>query len=171
MAKSKPSVAPGTLRNIVFVCHGNIMRSPMAEALLKRLCTDCEGLSISSAGLHAVMGREADSRAIELAPEYGISLTDHRAKPLTPALVAQADAIFAMDYLNEAELLALHPEARDKIFLLAAQASGNASTVEIADPYRGGVGELRRCYDTVARCTESLARQLLAADKSRKQVV
>jgi protein-tyrosine-phosphatase/predicted ATP-grasp superfamily ATP-dependent carboligase len=171
MAKSKLPVAPGTLHNIAFVCHGNIMRSPMAEALLKRLCTDCEGLSITSAGLHAVTGREADSRAIQLAPEFGISLVDHRARPLTPALVAQADAIFAMDYLNEAELLAWHPEASNKIFLLASQTFGNATTVEIPDPYHREDDELRHCFDTVARCVESLARQLLNSRQRRKQAV
>jgi protein-tyrosine-phosphatase len=157
MGKTKPRAASGTLRDIVFVCHGNIMRSPMAEALLKQLCSDHEGISITSAGLHALAGREADPRAIRLAPEFGISLADHRAKPLTAVLVAQADAIFAMDYLNEAELLARYPEASEKIFLLAAQACGNTSMFEIPDPFNGDDDELRRCYDTVQKCIEDLA--------------
>jgi L-threonylcarbamoyladenylate synthase len=91
---------------IVFVCTGNTCRSPLAEALCKKLlaerlgCTPDElpqrGFIVTSAGLAAFGGREAAPEAIAAARELGADLGTHTTRPLTSRLVAQADYIIAM---------------------------------------------------------------------------
>jgi len=136
-------------RSIVFVCHGNIIRSPMAAALLRRHLEDSGGgpIAITSAGLRAKSGRNADERALVAARELGISLDDHVCQQLTPEMVAGADLIFVMDYQNEARLLARFPEARRKVFILGGRAQDRPiHGFEVADPYQGSLADVRRCY-------------------------
>ncbi len=158
-AASSPPVAP--IRSVLFVCHGNIIRSPMAAALLERSLRDLKasGPSVASAGLHAVRGQRADPRARIAARRFGISLDDHRARPLTPEQVGQSDLIIAMDALNEAALLARYPGARHKISLLGASA-GNGRGIEFADPFDGDEEDIRRCYALLETAVRAQARTL-----------
>ncbi len=91
---------------IIFVCTGNTCRSPLAEALCKKRLADRLGCSVAelpergffvlSAGLAAMMGAEAAAEAVEVAQSYGADLKEHRSRPLTPQLAAQADYLLAM---------------------------------------------------------------------------
>ncbi len=104
-------VSADTLRQqascvIVFVCTGNTCRSPMAEALCKKLLArrlECpleelpeRGFLVLSAGLAAMMGGEAAPEAVTVARELGADLSGHRSRPLTADLIAQADYLVAM---------------------------------------------------------------------------
>lgn len=133
-------LVPASARSFVFVCFGNIMRSAMAESLIRKALADTpppdfENVRIVSAGLHANPGREAHPWMQEAAHGLGISLASHRAKLLTPQMVDQADAVFAMDFQNKAELLTLYPDAAGKIYMLSAYAEGEWRDREIPDPY------------------------------------
>jgi protein-tyrosine phosphatase len=154
-------VGPKT-RSMVFVCFGNIMRSPMAEALFHKEADAAQltGIRATSAGLHAIAGTEAHPRALIASAEMGLPLTAHRARLLSPEMVAEADAIFAMDFQNLAELLALYPEAREKILMLSAYAEGALSGREIADPYLGNLDTTRACYASLQTCIRALSREL-----------
>jgi protein-tyrosine phosphatase len=91
---------------VLFVCTGNTCRSPLAEALCKKLlaeqlgCTPAElpgrGFLVLSAGLAAMMGAEASPEAVEVARACGADLAGHRSQPLTADLLARADYVFAM---------------------------------------------------------------------------
>ena len=87
----------------------------MAEFLMRKALNEAgleQQVRIVSAGLHASEGREAHPWAQEASEGLGISLAEHKAKPLTREMVEQADCVFAMDFQNKAELLTLYPEAR-----------------------------------------------------------
>src|SRR5436309_218043 len=105
----------GNMRSVLFVCYGNIMRSPMAEAMLKRVLAEqgVNGVSVQSAGLHALAGREAHPLALIVSREIGIPLDNHRAQLLTPEMVASSDVIFALDFENLAELCVAYPDAKN----------------------------------------------------------
>ena len=150
---------------VLFVCFGNIMRSPMAEALFRKAARDADlrGVETSSAGLHAIPGREAYPWALSAAAEMGLPLTEHRARHLTPDLVSRADVIFAMDFQNKAELLAAYPESRQKVLMLSAFAEGNARNREISDPYFGNLDTTRRCYVILQTCIRNLTAALVAS--------
>lgn len=158
---------PPGLRSVLFVCHGNIIRSPMAEALLRRSLSDAKrhGISVTSAGLYGNPALGADARAVIVASEFGISLDDHRSQLLTQEMVNQTDAIFVMDYLNEAGLLGRYPEASDKVFMLGAIEKGRRSqSVEIVDPFTGDIHDIRRCYEVLQSQTHCLAGLLSQRD-------
>jgi protein-tyrosine-phosphatase/glycosyltransferase involved in cell wall biosynthesis len=147
-------------RTLLFVCHGNVIRSPMAEALARRslAALGAGGFSVLSAGLHAERGRDADGRAQMAAAEFGVSLRDHRARPLTRELALGADLIFAMDSLNQAELLARYPEAAPRIRLVGeGVAARRGRPVEIEDPFLGSVEDVRRCYGLLETCVRRQA--------------
>jgi protein-tyrosine-phosphatase len=154
-------------RSFLFICFGNIMRSPMAEAMLRKAAKDANLLSVqaNSAGLHAVPGTEAHPRAVAASTEIGLSLTQHRAQLLTADLVAQADAILVMDFQNKAEMLALYPEASDKILMLSAYAEGPQRYGEIPDPYLGDLDTTRRCYALLETCVRNLTKELVDNDE------
>jgi protein-tyrosine-phosphatase len=159
---SRPSVPPGAC-SLLFVCHGNIMRSPMAELMLRRALSEShqEGITVLSAGIHATPGTEAHPRARVAAREFGLSLDQHRSKLLTVEMVASADAVFAMDFENQAELLTHFPQARDKIFLLSDYAEGEQRGRPIPDPYFGEQDETSRCYAVLQTCVNNLVKSIL----------
>jgi protein-tyrosine phosphatase len=146
-------------KSILFVCFGNIMRSPMAEAMFRQ-CTAGTHILVASAGLHAIPGGEAHPRALVASSEIGLPLVQHRAQLLTPEMVSQSDVIFVMDFQNQAEVLALYPEAREKVVLLSAYAEGAERCREIPDPYFGDLEATRRCYALLQTCIHNLAAEL-----------
>ena len=163
---------PRTATSVVFVCYGNIMRSPMAEAMLKRVLAEqgASGIGVKSAGLHARARREAHPLALKVSHEIGIPLDNHRAQLLNPEIVASSDLIFAMDFENLAELYAVYPEARYKIHMLSAFAEGKQRNREITDPYYGDEETTRRCYAILMQCVRNLARSI-APRKEAKGII
>jgi protein-tyrosine-phosphatase len=159
-------VAPQS-RSFLFVCFGNIMRSPMAEALLRKSAANLPEIQVASAGLHALPGNAAHPNALAASAEIGLPLAHHRAQVLTRELVSQADVIFAMDFQNQAELLAAYPQHRQKILLLSAYADGVDRYREIPDPYLGDLDTTRRCYSLLQACIRNLTAELTATVKER----
>jgi len=149
-----------SVRRVVFICHGNIIRSPMAEALLtreldSRQCT----VEVYSAGTDAKPGREADCRALAVAPEFGISLAHHKARRFSPDLACSDALIVVMDYMNAAKLAAQFPFVRRRLMLLP-RAVGEVGSEEIRDPYTGTIEDVRTCYQILQRRIRYLAEQL-----------
>jgi protein-tyrosine-phosphatase len=161
-------VRPGS-RNFLFVCFGNLMRSPMAEAMFRESIASASltGIQVTSAGLHAVPGTPAHPWALAASEEIGLSLAGHRARQLTAEMVSVADAIFAMDFQNKAELLAQYPEAKNKILMLSAYASGVLRCREIRDPYFGNVSTTQQCYGVIQKCVKLLTTTLVTAEQHR----
>ena len=155
--------APATARQFLFVCFGNIMRSPMCEALTKRALATHPNLhaSVVSAGLNATPGRPAHPWSIAAAREFGIDLQNHQARLLTADMVEQADVIFAMDYQNLVQLYCRYPMAKHKILMLSAYCRAEQAATEIRDPYYGDENQTRSCYATLNDCIENLVSTLL----------
>jgi len=156
----QPDRLPATLRRgfeIVFVCRGNIMRSPLAEAVLRAgLAADTRSL-VASAGISATPGTPADERARAFAETRGLSLAQHQAQSLDAALLRRADLLVALDRGIEAEILARHPPARTRTVLLGGvDSSGRYRGYDILDPVLAPDDETERVF----RATEAGARAL-----------
>ena len=172
MRSENQATVPTAARSFVFVCFGNIMRSAMAEFLMRRALEnrpqDAGKVVIASAGLHANPGREAHPWMQEAAAELGISLASHHAKLLTREMVDAADAVFAMDFQNKAELLTLYPDAANKIYMLSAYAEGPWRCREIPDPYLGDLEVTRHCAKQLQICIRNLlSGTVFSSDKER----
>ena len=170
---NQAGVAPENANSFLFICFGNLMRSPMAEAMLKHvlLARGIDGITVRSAGLHAVPGREAHSWALAVSRELDMPLDQHRAQLLTPELVSGSDVIFAMDFQNLAELLTLYPAAASKIVLLSRYAEGKQRNREIPDPYFGDMETTRQCYSVLRACIDNLASRIGSACKSKESLL
>lgn len=159
-------VVPGA-RSFLFVCFGNLMRSPMAEAMFRKAVAAAQlnEIRAASAGLHAVPGTEAHPWALTAAQELNLPLTAHRAQSVTREMVADADVIFAMDFQNKAELLAEYPESKGKAVMLSSYANGPQRGREIADPYFGDLPATRECYSILQSCIENLVEALVQKER------
>jgi protein-tyrosine phosphatase len=147
---------------LLFVCLGNICRSPMAEGAFRRVAQE-EGLldrfEIDSAGLgNWHVGQAPDTRAQEAAAERGIDISTQSARQVTQGDFARFDLLLAMDGMNHAELLELAPaDAQHKIHYFLDFAP-NSATREVPDPFYGG----REGFDHALDLIEDAARGLLA---------
>jgi protein-tyrosine-phosphatase/glutathione synthase/RimK-type ligase-like ATP-grasp enzyme len=167
------SVDCESIHSVLFVCYGNLMRSPMAEVMLKRFLADAgiDDIVVESAGVHAVPGREAHTMALAVSRELGIPLDVHRSQPITPGLISRADLILAMDLQNLAELEILYPEARQKIFLLSTFVSDPERNREIPDPYQGNIETTRRCFSVLRFYVQNLASRINASHHKKEASV
>jgi protein-tyrosine phosphatase len=166
-AGQKP-VLQSRKNRVVFVCHGNIMRSPVAEAMLKRELEKygVTNIAVSSAGMHAINGRGADPRAQTVAPEFAISVSQHRAQLVTQALVDLSDLLIVMDIQNAAEFLLCYPHASDKLFMLRQFSEiSRGPGLDIPDPYPGDEEFMRQCCGMLRECVDGLTSELLAGQE------
>jgi protein-tyrosine phosphatase len=155
---------------ILFVCMGNICRSPTAEGVMRRLLRDAgleDAIEIDSAGTggwHA--GEPPDARATEAARLRGVRL-EGAARQVTAADFEDFDLIVAMDRANLRELLALAPdeEAAENVRLLREfdPASADAGDLDVPDPYYGGERGFERVLDLVEAACRGLLGELRAA--------
>src|SRR5574337_626545 len=127
---------------VLFVCMGNICRSPTAEGVFRKLWAERApqlSLSVDSAGTHDYhLGQAPDARAIAAARERGIDIRRHRGRQVAAADFETFDYILAMDRGNLAELHAIQPRAaRAELNLLLAYAA-HGPMDEVPDPYFGG---------------------------------
>ncbi|HXR03956.1 MAG TPA: ribose 5-phosphate isomerase B [Verrucomicrobiae bacterium] len=106
------------MKTILFICTGNICRSPMAEGLFRR-ATDGRGeYRVLSAGLGAANDQPPTPHAVSAMRELGIDITGHRSRMLTAGLAQEADYIFGMTRSHVDTVALLFPEAEEKTFLL-----------------------------------------------------
>lgn len=136
---------------ILFVCTGNLCRSPMAAGLLRQRLSE-EGLDaryqVISAGVWAVDGRPASENAIAVMEERGIDITDHIAHTLTSDDVAEADLILVMSQEHAHMICSTWPQYGWKVRRLSEMAGKRQ---DIQDPYGDPIEEYRACADAIAR--------------------
>ncbi len=153
-------------RNILFVCTGNVCRSPAAEYVLRHELTrrNADGFTVHSAGLLDLSARPADPKMVDLAGDRGIFMKNHRSRQLNPDLIEQADLIFAMEFLHRDEAVQRAPAAKDKIFLfslLGPETDGE----EISDPLGAPGFIYKYCFNRIFGLAKNLA-DLLAPPQS-----
>ena len=147
---------------ILFVCSGNICRSPMAAAYFRHRAAraDLSHIVVDSAGTLGIDGAEASPEALEAMAEIGIDLSGHRSRGITDGDIRTADLIVVMA-LHHLEELALHfPGVTDRIVLLRAFEEGSApqpGAPDLDDPIGARIGIYRAQRERIARCLDHLA--------------
>jgi protein-tyrosine-phosphatase len=130
---------------VLFVCTGNICRSPFAEVVARAL-NDRTGIEFASAGTIAIDGNHATPTGVAVAAQLGIDMQRHRATQLTAEVLAGSDIVYAMEQGHVASVLELDPGARVDLL----RPDGEA----IRDPYGGDRIEYRECYSVIRDAIE-----------------
>lgn len=149
---------------VLFVCLGNICRSPTAEGVFRRYVADAgllEYIHIDSAGTHAYhVGEPPDARAQEAASRRGIDLSSLRGRRATAQDLDEFDYVLAMDHENYWNLHAIaeeHNKHRIKLFLDFAQ---DLAEQEVPDPYYGGASGFDRVLDMIEEASAGLLAEI-----------
>lgn len=150
------------INSILFICMGNICRSPSAEAVFRHK-VKAQGLSlkIDSAGTVGAHAKEKpDHRAQKMAAERGYSFDGIKARKVTVKDFEEFDLILAMDNANLKDLLAIAPEHLQHKAMLFLDFSLNHEETEVPDPYYGGANGFRFVLDLVEDASDGLLAQM-----------
>ncbi len=153
-------------QSILFVCLGNISRSPLAEGVFRSVLAErgmADEVLVDSAGMgdwHA--GQAPDHRAIAVARANGLDISGQQARAITEEDFRRFDLILGMDRKNIRELNEIAPDAfRDRIHLFLDYAGVGAK--EVPDPYFGDAAGFADTYRLIRAAAEGLADRLAQA--------
>lgn len=129
---------------VLVVCTGNISRSPMAELLIRDAAGKNRDLTVSSAGVHALVGQPMDAGAAAAMRELGLNPADHRARQFEPAMAATADLILTAERYHQEVVLEQVPSALRRTFTIR-------EFVRLAEHLRPGSPEQVVAHASVVR--------------------
>ena len=165
----EPVKSTETIGRVLFVCTGNICRSPMAEGLLiERLRQEeRQSLSVSSAGIFANPGNIPDPLAVQVAREAGIDISGHRARVVNGYNVNWADIVLVMESGQKGFITMAFPRHSAKVVLLGNFKRSQGGGGEIADPYGSSLEDYRTCFEEIREAIEGLIQFLSSCSAAR----
>ncbi len=145
------------MKTILFVCTGNICRSPMAEGLFRHAIKGRGDYQVYSAGVGAVEGLPPSENAVLALRQLGIDITRQRSRMLSSELVQKADFIFGMTHSHVDAILLLYPQAAEKTFLLREfDETLDRFENDIPDPIGGPLSTYMECRDQIEQGIASM---------------
>lgn len=146
--------------SVLFVCMGNICRSPTAQGVFERLVEEhrlADVIEIDSAGTHAYhVGEPPDQRASAAALQRGVDLSSQQARRVSPEDFERFDYVLAMDRDNYDILAASCPDEHESRLRLFLEFAPDLLTREVPDPYYGGSSGFERVLDLIEEASEGL---------------
>ena len=154
---------PPTPRSLLFVCKGNICRSPFAEAMARRgHIPDGVRITCRSAGIVVEQPQGCPRETLVAAERFGIDLSGHRSRGIDQGLVAEADMVFAMEAWQLRRLRKIFPRQKEKMFLLPLfdgnppERSDTYRLLNIRDPYGRAAGDFNECFERIDACLKGI---------------
>src|SRR5882672_150680 len=145
------------MKTILFVCTGNICRSPMAEGLFRHAVKGRNDFRVISAGVGAVDGLPPSDHAVHALKELNIDISRQRSRMLTGDLVQQADYIFGMTHGHVDAVTLLYPQAAEKTFLLREfDETLDIFEKDISDPIGSSYDVYLACRDQIEQGIASM---------------
>lgn len=150
--------------NILFVCMGNICRSPSAEGFFARALDSSplkDRVAIDSAGTHGYhVGQPPDSRAVETAQNFGVDISGLRARKVSAEDFTEFDLIVAMDQDNLADLRARQPEGSKARLVAMMEYHPQRRRDEVPDPYYGDMSGFNYMCELLDAATHGLLEEV-----------
>ena len=152
----------------LFVCLGNVCRSPFAERYAAKAATSLQISEVTfvSAGLSVSTQNPPPAEAIAAAQFFGVDIKEHRSTPVTAYLLARSDMIITMEASHFRYLENNFPQFKQRLFLLPLFGNGSVklvrrfSSLNIADPYGMPAEEFKSCYCRITRHIDLLVREI-----------
>ena len=138
------------MKTFLFICTGNICRSPMAEALFREAVRGRGDFRVLSAGLGALDGQPPSAHSVRAMRELGVDISNQRSRMLTAELVRQADYIFGMTHSHVEAISLMYPQMAEKAFLLR-------EFDETLDPYEKDICDpIGESYQVYVNCRDQI---------------
>src|ERR1700744_866791 len=151
------------MKTILFLCTGNVCRSPMAEGLFRHAVKGRGDFRILSAGLGAMDGQAPTHHSVQAMREIGIDISHQRSRVLTAEMVRSADYIFGMTHSHVDTVTLLYPQMAEKAFLMR-------EFDETLEPYEKDISDpIGNSYDVYVECRDQIEQGVATLVKFMEQ--
>ena len=158
-------------QRVLFICTGNVCRSPMAEGMLRSMAEKIGAeIEVASAGVYASDGHLPSSNSVIAMQEEGIDISRQRSQLLTSDLVAKATHIFGMTLSHLEAVLDHFPGSQEKTFVLREFISDESLDFDVPDPIGGDLDEYRITRNLIKEAMPSVLRFVLTGDPAARPV-
>ncbi len=139
------------MAHIIFICTGNICRSPIAEGILKKRLHEMnrDDMVISSMGIHGIQGHPASDYALEICQDEGIDLSEHISRSLIPDELVKSDLVLTMEVLHNEFIYSFFPRIKEKTFLLGSWPEVGSNKNNIQDPIGSSINKYRKAFKEI----------------------
>lgn len=149
---------------IMFICTGNICRSAMAEAIMKKEVKEKnKNVEVFSAGIYAETGDYSTYNAIETMKYYDIDLSKHRATNIRDSKIKEMDIILCATMSHKQNIIYIYPELKEKVFTMKEYANidNNKQDMDIKDPWGYDLRTYELCAQEIKQCIDKIIKAKL----------
>lgn len=158
-------------QRVLFICTGNVCRSPMAEGMLRSMAEKSGAvIEVASAGVYASDGQTPSRNSVIAMQEEGVDISRQRSQLLTSDLVAQATHIFGMTLSHLEAVLDHFPGSQEKTFVLREFITDESLDLDVPDPIGGDLDEYRITRNLIKEAMPSVLRFVLTGDPAARPV-
>ena len=147
----------------MFICTGNVCRSPMAKYYFNRKIKDqnLQGKYIGlSCGIYAISGEKATDNAVEAMKDYGIDMSDHRATKIQDSQISECDLVFTLTNYHKNVVLKMYPKLTGKVYTLKEYVNPKVDYIDIDDPWGLDIDIYKSCAKEITENIDKIIEKL-----------